>query len=132
MSVSHLFSVAIFSALVSAQDNTKEVAKETTEEISKYDNLCFHCIDMDNLFCADDATAKTGKCYAAVCAEESLTGEEKKAAKGQCTLKNHACYEGIPMIHYSQCMPSYERNAEKCPEQILITQDEINSGGRLY
>lgn len=136
MSVSHhqLFAVAlVFSTTAFAQDQNVAPAKETTDKISKYDNMCFHCIDTGNLFCATDATAKEGKCLAALCEEqEDLKGEAKKAAKGKCTLKSHACYDGTPMITYSECMPSWERDAAKCPPTIQITQGQIASGGKEY
>lgn len=98
------------------------------------DDFCFHCIDEGYLFCADNDTATTGKCVAAFCTEqEDLTGDAKKAAKGQCTLKNHACVSGIPMIHYSQCMPSYTPpNTEKCPGKITITKEDIEKGGNPF
>ena len=85
MSVSQrLFSIcAVACSMAAAQNANEAFAKETTKDISKYDDMCFHCIDDGNLFCADDATAKTGKCYAALCVEqEDLSGDAKKKAKG--------------------------------------------------
>ena len=133
MSVSQFFTVAIISSLTMAQDADLPVAEETTEAMSKFDNACFHCIDDGNLFCATDATAATGTCVAALCNEqEDLAGDEKRAAIGKCTLKNHACTAGIPMINYSSCMPSYVRDVAKCPSKIQITKAEIEKGGSPY
>ena len=132
MSVSRQFTVALLLGTAAfAQNKDVAPAKETTEAISKYDNMCFHCIDTGNLFCATDATAKEGKCLAALCEEqEDLEGEAKKAALGKCTLKSHACYDGTPMITYADCMPSWERDPAKCPEKVQITQSQIVSGGK--
>ena len=70
MSVSNqLFTMALLAVISQAQDNTVDLAAETTDYMKTLDNHCFHCIDEGNLFCATDVTARTGTCVAALCNE---------------------------------------------------------------
>ena len=55
--------------------------EETGGEQSKYDNLCFHCIDEGNIFCTTDGGV-TGKCMPARCEQDTLTGYAKRDAAG--------------------------------------------------
>ena len=64
---------SIFAATVSKADQkfidrgfSTTPHEETGEDQSKYDNLCFHCIDEGNIFCTSDNGA-TGKCMSASC-----------------------------------------------------------------
>lgn len=81
------FAVAasVFAATVSkaADGYSTTPHEETGEEQSKYDNLCFHCIDEGNIFCTTPSqieqakqpgVALTGKCMAASCEQDTLTG----------------------------------------------------------
>ena len=50
------FAVAtsLFLATVSRSAYSSTPHESTTEEQSKYDNKCFHCIDEGNIFCTTD------------------------------------------------------------------------------
>ena len=60
---------------------SQAAAEPTTDDIKKYDNNCFFCINEGNLFCSKDG--KEGRCLAASCEDSSKPGE--------CTLKEHDC-----------------------------------------
>ena len=102
----NVFGAALVAAVSRASSYSKTPHEETTEDISKYDDLCYHCIDEGNLFCSADGMS--GKCYAASCTQDELTGEAKRAAKGYCDLRAHACDDTgdsdlVAMTAYSQC-----------------------------
>ena len=127
--------VAGLMAAVSVAEYSSSPHEETTDKISKYDDLCYHCIDAGNLFCSADGL--TGKCYAASCIQDEFEGEAKKAAKGRCTLRKHACDDREPstliaMTAYSQCKQKEAQDLEKCPASIEITGKVIQSGGQTY
>ena len=83
------FAVAaqVFAATVSkAADASYSTTphEATGGEQSKYDDLCFHCIDEGNIFCTQTTEVQqanfqpgvvlTGKCMAASCEQDTLTG----------------------------------------------------------
>jgi len=105
MSVSNLFAAAMVAAISSAVYSTTPY-EVTSEDQSMYDDYCFHCIDMGNIFCSADG--QTGKCLAASCEEDKLSGQEKKATFGTCTLRDHACDDSsntglVAIVAYSLC-----------------------------
>jgi len=51
--------------------------------------MCYHCIMEGNLFCSEDGNI--GKCMPASCEEDTLSGAEKRAANGTCTLRANSC-----------------------------------------
>ena len=73
--------VSIFAATVSKAAYSTTPHEETSEKQSKYDNLCYHCIDEGNIFCTDNG-GLTGQCMPASCEEDTLTGQAKRDKVG--------------------------------------------------
>ena len=68
----------------------RELAGEDGASASRWNDMCFHCIDNAHMFCSSDG--KSGVCMEASCAEGKLVGEELEAARGGCTLlQTHTC-----------------------------------------
>ena len=110
---------AIFAACVMAAVS-RAAAEETTQEMKDHDNNCFFCINEGNLFCSADG--KSGSCLAASCEEDKL---------GECKLKEHDCdtSKGLEaMVAFSECQAPVA-NVEACPTEIVITQNQVESGG---
>jgi len=89
--------VSIFAAAIMAA--VSHAAEESSEPVSAWDNMCFHCIHEGNVFCVDNSKeedakypfdATKGKCMEASCiAEDELT--EAQIRESPCHLKKDVC-----------------------------------------
>lgn len=111
-------------ALVAAMLFAATSAKLDDKAASKYDDMCFHCIDSGYLFCSSDGSS--GKCYDAECDQKTLDDD------GTCTLlPGHSCNTTITvkaMLAYTQCAytpTTGDSGPRVCPRQIAITHDQI-------
>ena len=105
-----VFGIALLAAVSLAED---------VDPPSDFENKCMQCVDEGYMFCSVDGI--NGKCHDVSCEEDSLTGDEKLAAYGKCTLRETGLCTGLnekQMLHYKQCSYSSPAN---CPATVTIT-----------
>ena len=115
-----VFAAAALLAVSRAQEDSEPAPDNSAAE--KYDKSCFQCVNEGFGFCSADGI--NGSCIDISCEEDELTGDERKAAKGKCTLRDYKCPANTTLMKaLSDCKPSFTRDTEKCPEEIRITKE---------
>ena len=93
-----MMKVSIFAAAIMAA--VSHAAEESSEPVTTWDDMCFHCIHEGNVFCVDGEkdeddkyvyNAKKGKCMEATCIAEDELTTAQKLSKSPCHLKKDVC-----------------------------------------